>query len=52
MDRFGKQLRANVYMSEELAQIVETNRARTKESLSGYITGILESVLLPKEGAV
>lgn len=48
MDRFGKQLRANVYMSEELAQIIENNRAQTKESLSGYITGILESVLIPK----
>lgn len=48
MDRFGKQLRANVYMSEELAQIIETNRTQAKASLSGYITGILESVLMPK----
>lgn len=52
MDRFGKQLRANVYLNEDLAQIVENNRKQAKMSLSGYIASVLENALMPKEGAI
>ncbi|WP_155395228.1 hypothetical protein [Methanosarcina mazei] len=49
MTRFGNTYRAAVYLPEELALTIENNRAQTKESLSGYIVGVLENALIPQE---
>ena len=48
MDRYGKQLRANIYLNEDLAQIVELNRKQTNMSLSKYLSGIIENALMPE----
>lgn len=52
MDKFGKSYRAVAYLNENLAQIIETNRAQTGESLSSYIENVLESALMTEKEVV
>lgn len=52
MDKYGKQLRASIYLNEDVAQIVEINRKKEKMSLSGYLSGIITKTLMPEKEEV